>query len=381
MLIKYNPAFTHMLTFLRGLQTIALYGRVYICTIRDMNWRPSPETRCKYVHVRSDAASLRHTVSGNGLQFIPLTVNVTAMTCSVCLFLACITFNQIANAQVKQQFTAKDFHHWLNAAYIADATYQSDKKLTGVLSNQGYKINLMQQIPGYSVSFVLATNDTTKKHLLAVRGTSNIDNIIVDAAFVLVPDKLSGIDIHQGFLLSARDIYQEIHSQINPEYTIDTIGHSLGGATALIIAMMLDAQGYPIGEVITFGQPKVTNISGSRKFKHLDIKRLVTPKDVVPLVPPVDPMDLMKFSIFWHQGTEIVLYKNNQYSVLSGINSMKRAVDFLNDIPTEKHLSSHFMSNYISHLKTKLDSPEEIEYKSDFNLTDWIGSFSSTGKQ
>ena len=301
--------------------------------------------------------------------------------CTVCLFVVYLAFNHTGYARDEQQFTSKDFQHWLNAAYIAQATYQSKDEMTAVLAKQGYKINQFQQIQGYSVGYVLATNDTVKKQLIAVRGTSNIDNVIVDAAFVLVPDKLSGIDIHQGFLLSARDIYQQVQPEINPEYTIDTIGHSLGGADALILAMMLDAQGYKIGEVITFGQPKVTNISGSRKFQHLNIKRLVTPNDVVPLVPPLDPMDLMKLSIFWHQGTEIVLYKNNQYSVLTGISSMRRAVDFLNDIPAEKHLTNHYMSTYINHLKGKQDSPEKIDYKSDFSLTDWLGTFSSTDKK
>lgn len=296
---------------------------------------------------------------------------------SVCLFTLCLMFNQPGHAQDKQQFTSQDFQHWLNAAYIAQASYQSREDMTAVLAKQDYKINQFQQIQGYSVGYLLATNDAAKKHILAVRGTSNIDNVIVDAAFVLVPDKLTGIDIHQGFLLSARDIYQQIQSEINPEYTIDTIGHSLGGADALILAMILDAQGYRVGEVVTFGQPKVTNINGARKFKHLDIKRLVTPKDVVPLVPPVDPMDLMNLSIFWHQGTEIILQKNNKYSVLSGIDSMKRAVDFLNDIPAEKHLINHYMSTYINQLESKLDSPEKVDYKSDFNLTDWLGTFSS----
>ena len=228
---------------------------------------------------------------------------------------------------------------------------------------------------------MIASNDTTRQQVIAVRGTSNVENVIVDAAFVLVPDEITGIDIHQGFLLSARDIYQQIRSEIKPGYTVNTIGHSLGGAAALIIAMMLDAQGYPIGEVITFGQPKVTNISGSRAFKHLDVKRLVTPKDIVPLVPPLDPMDLMNLSIFWHQGTEIILFDNNQYSVLTGIDSMMRATDFLNDMPSEKHLNNHFMTTYINHLKSKQDSAVEIEFKSDFKLSDWFGSSSSTGKK
>jgi len=294
---------------------------------------------------------------------------------SVYLLFSCIIFAPLSFAQANQQdFSAKDFSHWLDAAYIAEATYQSTADLTEVLNKQGYKITLQQQIKGYSVGFVLATNDTSRQHILAVRGTSNVENVVVDAAFVLVPDKLSGVDIHQGFLLSARDIYLQIRDKLNPQYKINTIGHSLGGAAALILAMMLDAQGYDVGEVITFGQPKVTNISGSRKFKHLDIKRLVTPKDMVPLMPPLDPMDLMKLSIFWHQGTEIVLFENNQYTVLTGLSSMKRAADFLNDIPSEQHLRNHFMTTYIKHLQSKLETPVEIEYKSDFKFSDWFGS-------
>jgi len=300
---------------------------------------------------------------------------------SVYLLFSYIIFAQLSFAQANQQtFSAKDFSHWLNAAYIAEATYQSTDDIAEVLSKQGYKITLQQQIKGYSVGFVLATNDSARQHILAVRGTSNVENAVVDAAFVLVPDKLSGIDIHQGFLLSARDIYQQIQDKINPQYKINTIGHSLGGAVALILAMMLDAQEYDVGEVITFGQPKVTNVSGSRKFNHLDIKRLVTVKDMVPLVPPVDPLDLMKLSIFWHQGTEIVLYKNNQYSVLTGVDSMMRAVDFLNDIPGEQNLRNHFMTTYINHLQSKLKTPVEIEYKRDFKFSDWFGSSSNTKK-
>ena len=279
-----------------------------------------------------------------------------------------------------QHYTSEDFSHWLDAAYIADATYKSKADIESSLVSQGYKLTLYKQLEGFSVAFIIATNDKTREHIIAVRGTSNIENVIVDAAFVLVPDELTGIDIHQGFLLSARDIYQQVLPEIKPGYKINTIGHSLGGAAAILVAMMLDARGYPIDEVITFGQPKVTNISGSRKFKHLNVKRLVTPKDVVPLTPPLDPVDLMNLSIFWHQGTEIILFKNNQYAVLSGKDSMMRASDFLNDMPSEQHLKNHFMTTYISHLKSKLVSAEEVVFKSDFKFSDWFGSSPKTNK-
>jgi hypothetical protein len=45
---------------------------------RDMNWILLFEARCKYVLVRSNAASLRRTVSGNSTLFILLRVNGVA---------------------------------------------------------------------------------------------------------------------------------------------------------------------------------------------------------------------------------------------------------------------------------------------------------------
>ncbi len=307
---------------------------------------------------------------------------VNSLLISCLMFSSASSFASATNKEraTTQHFSSRDFSHWLNAAYVAEATYKTRADIEKALATQGYRIKRYKQLDGYSVAYVLATNDQTRQHIVAVRGTSNAENAIVDAAFVLVADPLTGIDIHQGFLLSARDIYQQILPDVKPGYTINTIGHSLGGAAALIVAMMLDAQGYAVGEVITFGQPKVTNISGSRKFKHLNVIRLVTPKDVVPLMPPLDPMDLMNLSIFWHQGSEVVLFKNHQYAVLSGTDSMLRASDFLNDVPSEQHLQNHFMTTYINHLKSKQGSPEEVIYKSDFKFSDWFGSSSKSAK-
>ena len=301
---------------------------------------------------------------------------------SFVLLLICMTLPTVISAETNRQHYTKDtFIHWLNAAYIAQAAYQTTEKMTAVLKTQGYEVEKSRQIEGFSVGYILATNHQSRQHILAVRGTANVENIMVDAAFVLVPDKLTSIKIHQGFLLSARDIYHSVKDEITPGYTINTIGHSLGGAAAVILAMMFDSQGFPIGEVITFGQPKVTNISGSRNFEHLNITRLVTPKDIVPLIPPLDPMDMMNLSIFWHQGIEVVLYQNNQYAVLTGISSMLRAADFLTDVPSKQHINNHFMSTYIDYLKPKLESPVEIKYESDFKFSDWFGSSTTENKK
>ena len=313
-------------------------------------------------------------------------LNSTAIS-TLLLLILLLSMSQAYAKAGQESYTVDDFARWLDAAKIARASYQSKREIETELVRQGYTLKRFQQIPGYSVAYIYAVDEKNRQALITVRGTSNVENAVVDAAFVLVPDEITGVDIHQGFLLSARDIYLQLKPEIDPSYTINTIGHSLGGAAALILAMMYDAHGYQVGEVITFGQPKVTNISGSRKFSHLDVTRLVTPKDIVPLVPPMDPMDMMNFSIFWHQGTEVLLYPDQRYSVLSGMKSMMRAADFLNDVPSQRHLSDHFMTTYIRHLENKVPSdsgpdegspaaglmPENVEYSSDFSFSDLFG--------
>lgn len=258
-------------------------------------------------------------------------------------------------------------------ALIADAAYQGKAGVEKVLAEQGFVLTAHGQLPGYGVSYYLATNDSTKRQILSVRGTSNVENAMVDAAFQLLPNDHTGIKLHQGFALSADYIYDKVKDRLNKNYRIDTTGHSLGGAVALILAMYLDASGYDAGRVITFGQPKVTNMSGSRKYSHLDVTRVVTPKDMVPLVPPLDPMDLMNMDIYWHLGTEVVLHPGNTYSELEGVDSMMRATDFLNEMVTEKNLTHHYMTEYINLITPKIVNAERVPYENDFSIYDWFG--------
>jgi triacylglycerol lipase len=258
-------------------------------------------------------------------------------------------------------------------ALIADSAYQDKTSIEKVLAAQGYTLTAHGQLPGYAVSYFLATNDTEKQQIISVRGTSNVENAMVDVAFQLLPNKHTGIKLHQGFAQSADYIYDKVKTRLNRDYRINTTGHSLGGAAALILAMYLDADGYDVGKVITFEQPKVTNVSGSRKYSHLDVTRVVMPKDMVPLVPPLDPMDLMNMDIYWHLGTELVLQEGNAYSELEGVDSMMRATDFLNEMLTEKNLQHHYMAVYINSITPKLVNAKPVPYQNDFSIYDWIG--------
>ncbi len=263
-------------------------------------------------------------------------------------------------------------------ALIADAAYYGEEQVKKVLAAQGYTLTDHGELPGYAVSYYLATNDAAKQQLLAVRGTSNEENALVDVAFNLLPNKHTGIKIHQGFANSADYTWSKVEPKLNSGYVINTTGHSLGGAVALVLAMYLDADGYDVGKVITFGQPKVTNMAGSRQYARLDVTRVVTPKDMVPLVPPLDPMDMMNMDIYWHLGTEVVLQEGNSYSELEGVDSMMRATDFLNEMITEKNLQHHFMSEYINLITPKLVNSKQVPYQNDFSIYDWFST--GTGK-
>lgn len=258
-------------------------------------------------------------------------------------------------------------------ALIADSAYHDKTGIEKVLAAQGYALTAHGQLPGYAVSYFLATSDAKKQQIISVRGTSNVENAMVDVAFQLLPNKHTGIKLHQGFAQSADYIYDKVKAKLNRDYRINTTGHSLGGAAALILAMYLDAGGYDVGKVITFGQPKVTNISGSRKYSHLDVTRVVMPKDMVPLVPPLDPMDLMNMEIYWHLGTELVLLEGNAYSELDGVDSMMRATDFLNEMLTEKNLQHHYMTVYINSIAPKMVNAKAVPYENDFSIYDWFG--------
>ena len=281
-------------------------------------------------------------------------------------------FSLSENKNTDEQSKDPFFQVLLDYAIIADSTYKNTLTIKKTLVSQGFQLDDYNRLPGFGVTYLIATNTQTKEQVIAVRGTSNIENTIVDAGFILIKDKKTGIDLHQGFALSARDIYTHIKDRLKADYRISTTGHSLGGAVAVILAMYLDTDGYNVDKVITFGQPKVTNISGSKKFEHLPLYRVVMPKDLVPLVPPTDPMDLMNLSIFWHIGTEIILLKGNKYAELNGIKSMMRAAEFLDDMPSTDHLKHHFMNLYLERLKKKQINPVRVPYEIKFNFSEWL---------
>lgn len=258
-------------------------------------------------------------------------------------------------------------------AKLANAAYANRAAIEKESTALGYKLDYVNNLPTLQVSYFLVTDDVHQTQTIAVRGTSNVENALVDIAFQLIKNDDFDIQLHNGFGVSAKGIYNDIKSKLNKQYAIRTTGHSLGGAVAVILALYLKNDGYKVERVVTFGQPKVTNVTGSLKLDALDLWRVVTPGDLVPLVPPMHMADINNLNIYWHAGREIILLPGKQYSITSGIESMLRATKFLSEPLSEKNLQHHFMSEYLALIEAKTGNAEWVPYKNDFSslLPNW----------
>ena len=267
-----------------------------------------------------------------------------------------------------------DFTEIHTQAIFSNAAYQSESKIRALVESGNYTLTLYHTIPDIQISFFLATNELTKTQIISVRGTSNIENAMVDISLKLMVDKNTGVRLHEGFSFAAKQVYAELKPLLNSDYKINVTGHSMGGAVALILAIYLDAYQFDIEQVITFGQPKVTNISGANKIQHINVIRVVTPFDLVPLVPLFDPLDISNLDVYWHAGKEVILLADTQYAILEGTDSMLRATRFTQKRLTEDNLNNHQMPLYLEMIKAKTKSSKLVPYQTDLNLFNLFGS-------
>jgi hypothetical protein len=168
------------------------------------------------------------------------------------------------------------------------------------------------------------------------------------------------IPLHKGFSDAAMAVYQFAKPLLKTDYEIRISGHSLGGAAAVIVLMLLQEDGYKLGQAMTFGQPKVTNRDGARKYGSLPLLRFVNAKDPVPSLPPLEVFAVLDEGPYRHFGPEVVLEEGTAYryfpdpqagrlSVLSFWNNLKNVS--VNDLP------EHFMSTYLARIEQKTPAP------------------------
>lgn len=136
------------------------------------------------------------------------------------------------------------------------------------------------------VKFFLVRDDINETQMIVIRGSANLTNWIVDFKFWKIKDSWLDIRVHKGFYEATREVFWDSVFDLNPTYKTTITGHSLGGAIAILLGMYLDNFGHPETDVITFGQPRITNKSGANKFKTFPFQRVIITADLIPHLPP-----------------------------------------------------------------------------------------------
>jgi hypothetical protein len=92
--------------------------------------------------------------------------------------------------------------------------------------------------------YFIAENTDTKEILIAVRGTKNFGEAIMDLKSTTIPTACNRGRVHLAFQLGAimiaADIYPHLKQKMKPGYTISLTGHSLGAACASLVAILLE---------------------------------------------------------------------------------------------------------------------------------------------
>jgi pimeloyl-ACP methyl ester carboxylesterase len=189
--------------------------------------------------------------------------------------------------------------------------------------------------------------------IILCRGTANKKNVWTDLKARKQFNSALGCKIHRGFDEAAKEVWVKVLQHLPPQeegYVYDLAGHSLGGAIAVETAMYLHNSGEKLGDVVTFGAPRITNPAGARIWdKKISVTRVVNDSDLIPLTP----MSLPVIGSYCHFGSVIHIYDGgagyevttSQKARWSGNESWWFQILTLRRLPGQ--YSDHFCDEYI----------------------------------
>lgn len=125
--------------------------------------------------------------------------------------------------------------------------------------------------------------------LVVFRGSASLLNWVANVAFEWCPASVGPGRVHRGFSEAWTEVAEEVLAQVsrwNGELRrpVWVVGHSLGGAVAVLAACKLRQAGHAVTVIETFGAPRVGDAAFAAAF-DFPAERWVNAQDPVPLVP------------------------------------------------------------------------------------------------
>ena len=282
------------------------------------------------------------------------------------LFLVLLAFTLTSCSSIMIGKASKvNFKELLYLAELYKVVRFEGDEATKTKYSQYYPEMYFGHIPETNNRYFIGTDHAKKEHFILICGTANLKNAILDMKIKKEKNLRLGIKVHKGFNEAATALYKDIRKQLNKNYTITIMGHSLGGAEAVILHMYLKKDYFKVKKTIAFGQPKVTNFWGALKYSSLPVIRIVGIYDVVPLLPPHGIINIA--DRYRHLGPEILLLDDKYYCYLEesearGSERNKKAFWFNLENELNTLVNEHMIDWYIDNLKIKTSEAVEVPY-------------------
>ncbi|KAJ9050474.1 hypothetical protein DSO57_1014132 [Entomophthora muscae] len=206
---------------------------------------------------------------------------------------------------------AKRLFNLAGLAYCSNETLRTPNSKYNTGLGGDFKVVLVMEDLKLETKGLIAVDGAREQILLGFRGTTSTANWEANLKFN--KKKFGPGLVHEGFKeltdalqLKYREYLTEL-LQLNPTYRLVIVGHSLGGAMAVLSAVyMAEVVPWERISVYTYGQPRV----GDEQFvqwlnsQPMEMTRVVNDNDSVPHLPP-------NFAGFFHAHTEMFIRGND----------------------------------------------------------------------
>jgi triacylglycerol lipase len=203
--------------------------------------------------------------------------------------------------------------------------------------------------------FMLLTDHARERQTLVLGGTNTYRQWQIDALTARSYQADLDANVHTGWNTLGVGVLETALPHLRSDYELTVTGFSLGGAMTAIISEYLRQSGYPVTEVVTFGQPRVTDTDGIAAFADVPIIRFVNAGDPFPYMKESG-------SPAAHYGPMVVLYDGPNYAYVPAGDPLLEAGTAPFSAYRQNDFANHSEALYVERLAAKVTTAVQVEY-------------------
>ena len=163
--------------------------------------------------------------------------------------------------------------------------------------------------------------------------------------------KRSQLSDHYGIQQLAKTVFKSIKKSLLKNYSVQIIGHSLGGSIGLLLYLPLLQKGYSVSNIITFGCPKSLSDKQISVFEqeNLAVLNVILGNDPVPTLFPNHLRYGVRLILL--QGVHYCICKEIDLEPVASLHSFVDDVILLNSI-----------GSYIRSINEKIELAVKVQY-------------------